>query len=171
MTSLTDLSVPLAELIRRETPLLRALAESDAGIRPGGEKTWSPKEELGHLIDSAANNHIRFVRAMIEPEFRGPVYAQDAWVEIHRYEEMPWMTIVDFWICYNEFLVSLLSRVPENKLQTLCYVGTGAGVSLQFLAEDYILHMQHHVDHLLKREHVTTYPSQTAAPAAAKVAP
>ena len=39
-----------------------------------GPDSWSPRQELGHLIDSAANNHIRFVRAATEPEFSGPGY-------------------------------------------------------------------------------------------------
>ena len=92
-----DLSQPLEQLILRELPLLRALPETTAGIRPAGDASWSPKEELGHLIDSAANNHVRFVRAMIEPEFRGPSYAQNDWVRVHRYQDMDWLAIVDFW--------------------------------------------------------------------------
>jgi hypothetical protein len=128
-------------------------------MRPGGDSTWSPKEELGHLIDSAANNHVRFVRALIEAEYRGPSYAQNGWVSAHRYQEMAWLTIVEFWINYNSFLCSLLEHVPENKLQTLCFVGSGEGVSLSFLVSDYVVHMQHHLDHLLRREHVTVYPA------------
>ena len=62
-----DLSLSLGQLIRCEVRLLREMSESVAAVCPGGENTWSPKEELGHLIDSAANNHVRFVRALIEP--------------------------------------------------------------------------------------------------------
>ena len=152
------LSQLLEQMIQREAPLLRAFPEAAAGIRPGGEATWSPKEELGHLIDSAANNHIRFVRASFEPEFRGPSYAQNDWVRAHGYQEMQWSTIVDFWLEYNSFVAVFLTRVPETKLQTACFVGSGEAVSLQFLVEDYILHMQHHIDHLLGRELVTAYP-------------
>jgi hypothetical protein len=154
-----DLSTSLEQLIQREVSLLRSFPEANTGLHLGGGTNWSPKEELGHLIDSAANNHVRFVRALIEPEFRGPTYAQDDWVRVHRYQEMAWLTMVDFWFHYNHFLVSLLRRVPEEKTETLCYVGSGEGVSLLFLVEDYVLHMQHHIDHLLGREHVTKYPA------------
>jgi hypothetical protein len=157
------LSSLLEDVIQREVPLLRALSETSAAIRPRGDGSWSPKEELGHLIDSAANNHIRFVRASIEPEFRGPSYAQDDWVRAHGYQEMPWTKIVDFWFRYNTFLVDVLVRIPETKLQTVCFVGSGEPTSLQFLVEDYVLHLQHHVDHVLGREHVTSYPSQSPA--------
>src|ERR1700728_3056215 len=102
-----DLSPSLERLIQNELPLLRAVSEQTAEIRPGGESTWSPKEELGHLIDSAANNHIRFVRALIESEFHGPSYAQNDWVTAHGYAEMPWLTIVEFWYGYNNFIALL----------------------------------------------------------------
>jgi hypothetical protein len=154
-----DLSSALERVIQDELPSLQAVSELSAGVRPDGDFSWSPKEELGHLIDSAANNHIRFVRALIEPEFRGPSYAQNDWVTVHRYLEMPWPAIVEFWYGYNKFIVSLLARVPENKLQTLCFVGSDSGVSLDFLVSDYVLHMRHHLDHILGREHVTAYPA------------
>ena len=154
-----DLSTALEQLLQREHSSLRALPEEAAEVRPAGDSSWSPREELGHLIDSAANNHVRFVRALIEPEFRGPSYAQNDWVRVHGYQQMQWLTIVDFWFNYNAFLTTLLARVSEEKLKTLCYVGAGEGVSLRFLVEDYMLHMQHHIDHLLGRERVTPYPA------------
>ena len=154
-----DLSTALERLLQDELPVLEAFSDLKAGIRPGGDSTWSPKEELGHLIDSAANNHVRFVRALIEPEFHGAPYAQNDWVTAHRYQKMPWREIVEFWYRYNKFIVSLLAEVPENKLQTLCFVGSDKGVSLEFLVSDYVLHMRHHLDHLLGREHVTAYPA------------
>jgi hypothetical protein len=154
-----DLSAALERLIQEELPSLEAVSDLKAGIRPAGDSTWSPKEELGHLIDSAANNHVRFVHALIEPEFHGPSYAQNDWVTVHHYQEMPWTEIVDFWYRYNKFIAALLNRVPENKLQTLCFVGSDTGVSLEFLVSDYVLHMHHHLDHILGREHVTAYPA------------
>ncbi len=154
-----DLSTSLEQLIQRELPVLRTFPETDAQAHPSGDGAWSPKEELGHLIDSAANNHVRFARALMEPEFRGPTYAQDDWVRVHRYSDMPWSKIVDFWFQYNSFLVFMLSRVPDDKTGTLCFIGSGEGVTLRFLVEDYVLHMQHHLDHLLGREHVTAYPA------------
>jgi hypothetical protein len=154
-----DLSISLEQVVQNELPLLEAISDLNAGIRPDGDLSWSPKEELGHLIDSAANNHARFVHALIEPEFRGDSYAQNDWVTVHRYQEMPWLTIVNFWYRYNNFIASLLARVPENKLQTLCFVGSDKGVSLDFLVSDYVLHMRHHLDHILVRKRVTAYPA------------
>ena len=84
----------LEQTIEREYPILLAMTAERAAVHPAGAESWSPKQELGHLIDSAANNHIRFVRAALEPEFRGPGYAQNDWVDLHGYQEMPWQSIV-----------------------------------------------------------------------------
>ncbi len=154
-----ELSQALADMVHREAEALRSFPEHDASIRPSGPASWSPKEELGHLIDSAANNHVRFVRASIEPEFRGPTYAQDSWVSLHGYQDMPWFTIVSFWAQYNSFLADLIARIPGDKLTTQCFVGAKEPVTLRYLIEDYMLHAQHHLDHLLQREKVTAYPA------------
>ncbi len=152
-----DLSTFLAETIERELPSLRTLTEERASMARAPGK-WSAKEELGHLIDSAANNHIRFVRAAIEAEFRGPGYSQNDWVRLHGYSNMQWETIINFWFQYNTFLVGLVDRIPEDRLETLCFIGTSPAVTLRFVIEDYILHMQHHIDLLLGRELITQYP-------------
>jgi len=155
-----DLSHRLARTIERELPNLRALSDERASIARAPGK-WSAKEELGHLIDSAANNHIRFVRGALEPEFRGPGYAQDDWVSLHGYSGMRWDAIVDFWFGYNRFLTGLIERIPESQLETRCFVATNDPVTLRFLIADYILHMQHHIDQLLRREVVAQYPRAT----------
>ena len=50
----------LERILDETRPRLLALDEMAAGERSVAEK-WSRKEILGHLIDSAANNHQRFV--------------------------------------------------------------------------------------------------------------
>jgi len=110
------------------------------------------------LIDSATNNHVRFVRASIGLEYRGPGYEQDSWVRAHGYQEMSWPEIVDFWERYNHFLVRLVKRIPDDRLPTPCVIGQSDTVTLRFLIEDYTLHMQHHLDHILQREKITQYP-------------
>jgi hypothetical protein len=150
-------ALALESAIDREIAVLRQITEPESAVKrnPGA---WSKKEELGHLIDSAANNHVRFVRATIEREFRGAGYQQDQWVCLHGYQEMAWTDIVDFWRQYNDFLVGLVRRIPEEKLLTPCVVGESAPVTLKFLIEDYVLHMQHHLDHILERAAITAYP-------------
>ncbi len=153
----------LADLLRNtlaaELPQLSALSEATASVKPNGPESWSPKQELGHLIDSAANNHIRFVRAALEPEISGNAYAQDGWVDLHGYQQRPWTSTVFFWHAYNTFLADLIARIPDENLGTPCTIGSSEPCTLRFLIEDYVLHMQHHIDHLLQRAAVTQYPA------------
>jgi hypothetical protein len=152
----------LAPLLRRtiesELPNLRALDSDRVSVHPKGPTSWSPKQELGHLIDSAANNHIRFVRAALEPEYQGPSYKQEEWVKIHGYRDIPWDFLVTFWLQYNTLLAALVERIPPEKFATLCTIGDGEPASLGFVIEDYVRHMQHHLDHILAREVITAYP-------------
>jgi DinB superfamily len=152
-----DLRAALEEAVQQAIGPLNEIAEKEAREKPPGGQ-WSNKEELGHLIDSATNNHVRFVRAALEPDFRGPGYAQDDWVRLHAYQEVPWLELIDFWQRYNALLARLVERIPEERLATLCVVGDSPQVSLRFLIEDYVLHMRHHLDHILERETITQYP-------------
>ena len=152
-----DLAYELEQTIAREAAHLQSLAERDAGLKPSPD-AWSQKEELGHLIDSASNNHVRFVRASLEPEFHGPGYEQNGWVSLHAYNEMSWADLIDFWRRYNLFLARLVEKFPDRLLERRCVIGESQPVTLRFLIEDYILHMQHHLDHILKRETLTQYP-------------
>jgi hypothetical protein len=151
------LAQSLKEAVDREAVFLKAVTERDASRKPVAG-AWSQKEELGHLIDSATNNHVRFVRASLEPEFRGPGYEQDGWVNAHRYNEMPWADLIDFWKNYNLLLARLVEHLPENLMGRKCIVGESQPVTLEFLIEDYVLHMQHHLDHILERNVITEYP-------------
>src|SRR5580704_2435331 len=143
----SDLSILLRKTIDRELPNLRRVTNLKAP-KPGG---WSRKEELGHLIDSATNNHIRFVLATVDGEFRGRGYAQDQWVAAHGYADMAWNDLIDFWYRYNVLLAHLVERIPEEDMNNRCAVASG-DVTLRFLIEDYVVHMQHHLDHILARE-------------------
>ncbi len=151
------LAVMIEDAIGRELAALRAISEADAArpLRAGG---WCPKQELGHLIDSATNNHARFVRAALEPDFHGLGYDQNGWVGLHRYETLPWSVLIDFWQRYNTLLAHLVRQIPDDRLGAICQVGDSAPVTLAFLIEDYTLHMQHHLDQIQGRATPRQYP-------------
>jgi hypothetical protein len=160
-----DLAVRLRQTINRELPHLHTLSAEQSALREAGKPdAWSPRQELGHLIDSAANNHLRFVGAATQEEFHGSGYAQNAWVDLHGYQEQPWASIVGFWSQYNFFLADLIERLPAAQMNKPCHIGNSAPVSLGYLIADYILHMQHHLDHLLHRDVVTAYPAVPEPP-------
>lgn len=152
-----DLARRLAQTIEQEAANLRSRTEEQVSI-PRAPGKWCAKEELGHLIDSASNNHLRFAAGALAGHYEGPGYAQDQWVSLHGYANMPWSEIVDFWFRYNRFLVKLVERIPESRLEAECSIGGSPAVTLGFLIDDYILHMQHHLDLLLRRDVITQYP-------------
>lgn len=151
------LSQLLHDTIERELPNLQELTDASANQTDGRPNTWTRKQELGHLIDSAANNHIRFVLATVNGEFRGQGYAQDKWVEAHGYRDMAWSSLLELWYHYNALLAHLIERIPDENMNNRCALGSGV-FTLHFVIDDYVLHMQHHLDHILGRDSITTYP-------------
>lgn len=162
MNGAKGLAERLEATLGRELPLLRAIPDGPETTRPNRPSGtgWSRREELGHLVDSAVNNHARFVRAATLGSYSGPGYDQVAWVGIHRYRETPWADLVEIWRAHNAVLVPLVRSIPDERLATPCAVGDAAPVPLGDLIEDYRLHMQHHLDQVLRRPVVTRYPSQ-----------
>jgi hypothetical protein len=138
----------LQELIHQIPRRLREISESEAEKRPEPGK-WSKKEILGHLIDSAANNHQRFVRAQLIESLAFPAYAQTSWVEVQGYQRALWPALIELWASFNAHLVHVLSRVPEEKWNNRCAIGDGQPVTLSFLAEDYVAHLEHHLVQLV----------------------
>jgi hypothetical protein len=130
---------------------LNALQQRLAAVSPSlADTPWSPgkwtrKQIVGHLLDSAANNRQRFVRAAIQGSYTGPAYAQDGWVAAHGYQDQPWEILLGWWKIEHQILAAIVDRIPEDRLQATCTVGDYAPVTLQFLVEDYITHQQWHV--------------------------
>lgn len=144
-----DLAAGLQKTIQEEEPKLRAILEVTAATRSAIAEGWSRKQELGHLIDSAANNRVRFIVAALNRNYAGPTYDGRGWVELGGYSDTPWTDLVELWTRLNEALVRTIERIPHERLSTLCTINEGAPVSLGFLIEDYVLHMRHHLDHIL----------------------
>jgi hypothetical protein len=154
---MTSFSVRLFDAIAAEEPELRSISDQSAQTKPANNG-WSKKQELGHLIDSAVNNRVRFVYAALEGQFTGRGYDGPGWVDLGGYAEMPWARLIDLWKMSNEALAVLIGRIPKERLSAPCRIGGAEAVTLEFVIEDYVLHMQHHLDHILSREKITTYP-------------
>jgi hypothetical protein len=127
---------------------LQRLGDREAAEKPSAEK-WSRKETLGHLVDSAANNHQRFVRALLEDGLEFPGYVQTRWVGAQAYAEESWDLLVKLWSAFNRHLAHVVSRIPPDRLGARCRIGGGAPVTLGFLINDYIRHVEHHLEQIL----------------------
>jgi len=139
-----DLAEELRSEIDGNYAGLRTFSEHDAGERRAAG-AWSRKEILGHLIDSATNNHQRFVRAQFADPFTWPGYEQDEWVLANRYDNRTWVELLDLWAATNRHLAHVIEHVPAGKLGTRCVIGSGDAVTLEWLMRDYLVHMRHHL--------------------------
>jgi hypothetical protein len=137
----------LERILDEARPRLLALDEMAAGERPVAEK-WSRKEILGHLIDSAANNHQRFVRLQIEPTLTLPGYRQPDWVRLQQYQDRSWSDLVDLWIAYNRHLAHVMRHADPQAAGNI-WKSPDGDVTLAFLMTDYLKHLRHHLDQIL----------------------
>ena len=137
----------LVGIVETASAKLRLLQETEVTLKVNPAK-WSKKEILGHLTDSAVNNHQRFVRAQMTEEFSFPGYEQDEWVRRQDYNAKPWTELIDLWRLNNRHVAHVMRNIPEDKLDTMCRIGGGNPVTLGFIAEDYVTHLKHHLTQL-----------------------
>ncbi len=152
---MTDALEDFRRTLETATVRLQAMSEQEAR-RPCADGKWSAQQIIGHLIDSAANNHQRFVLAQLKDDLVFPGYQQAEWVRVQHYDAAAWPLLVQLWQSYNLYLLHVMTHVPAAKLQTLCTqhtldriawqtVSTSEPVTLEYLMRDYIGHLQHHL--------------------------
>ena len=143
-----DIAQQLRSIISKVEPQLSQMNHDDMGFKPTPHE-WSKKEILGHLIDSAANNHQRFVRAVNNVAAQFPTYDQDEWVRIQRHNERPWPALVAFWSSYNNHLSHVIECIPKDAGSSLCNIGNEDPVPLHLVIRDYLRHLRHHLKDIL----------------------
>ena len=141
---MNDAADELLGILDQWTPRFRAMDPRILHQRSAPGK-WSIQEILGHLIDSAANNHQRFVRAQHTNPLVLPKYEQDDWVRFQGYEELPWPEVVDLWFAYNRHLAHVMRRIPARARDVECRIGPYEPVTLAYIVHDYNTHLRHHL--------------------------
>ncbi len=149
----------LHSIIEEVKPRLDKVSEADSVLRPSPGK-WFKREILGHLVDSATNNHRRFVRAQARGSLIFDGYKQEEWVALQKYQAIPWRATVGLWYYFNLHLARVMDAVPdsvrlrettEHNLHEIAWkpVKEGTPASLDYLMHDYVDHLVHHLKQVL----------------------
>ena len=148
-------SQTLHSILRAAAQMLNKKDEKELSHQPAPGK-WSPQQILGHLTDSAYNNHSRVLIAADQDHLRFPGYDQEAWVTRNGYQQREGREVVATFLAAQRHLAHLLATLPEGLLNrqttehdfdrmAMRKLMPGAPSSLGFLIEDYLFHLVHHL--------------------------
>lgn len=152
-------SARLRSVLASAEPPLRTISEAESARRQAPGK-WSPRQVIGHLVDSASNNHQRFVRAIWQDELVFPGYDQERWVEVQRYQDASWRELLDLWVAFNRHIATVMSLIPDDvrsrvhashNLDEIAMrpPDSPEQATLDYFMADYVDHLEHHVRQIL----------------------
>jgi hypothetical protein len=153
-----DYVLELRNTIEAARAFLGRITDEASGRRPAPGK-WSPREIVGHLIDSASNNHQRFVRAQFKDDLEFSGYDQDAWVSVQQYRGAPWKELVALWYFFNLHIARVMETAPNDErvrprarhnLDQIAWktVQREEPATLEYFMRDYVAHLKHHLAQL-----------------------
>lgn len=150
----------LKKTVEASYPLLQSQLDNDKSSKAPAPGKWSPKQLIGHLIDSASNNHQRFVRANFKEDLCFPGYLQEEWVELQDYQHMDWNDLLVLWRSFNLLIAEVMTKTPtekllqarvEHDLDKIAFyrIPSDQPATLGYFMEDYIKHLEHHLIQIL----------------------
>ncbi len=148
MNSTTPLAERLSQTITHAVELFKDMAEQQWTHKPNPDK-WSKKEILGHLVDSAINNLQRFTESQYTTPLKVRPYQQDALVQANKYQSQDIDAILTLWIALNGQIVYVIKNIKLPQLKVPVMVPDGQKKDLEWLIDDYIVHLIHHLKQIL----------------------
>lgn len=152
---MSEYAAQLRETVGRAAMVLHQMSdeESQRAPRPG---KWCPREVIGHLIDSASNNHQRFVRAQFRDDLLFDGYEQDAWVALQQYKDAPWAELIELWRLFNLHIARIMQAAPiderlrkraQHNLDEIAWtpLSRDDSATLDYFMSDYVGHLKHHL--------------------------
>jgi DinB superfamily len=153
LLKMQEVITQLNQRIESVKTYISGLSEAELQAKSSPEQ-WSKKEVLGHLIDSAQSNIRRMVVGQYQSEAH-IIYRQNEWVKAADYQHYNSEDLLQFWILLNKHFCQVLKNLPLENYQTITNWGNETTpmlgqdfVTLQFVANDYIRHLDHHLKQL-----------------------
>lgn len=146
----TDISIYTNEIrkviIEWEQQLL--LLPEDVITQRRNHQNRTIKQLLGHLVDSASNNHQRMVRLQYNDNLVFPDYTQDndRWIAIQDYQHTDWKNLVQLWKSFNLHIIHLIETVDKSKLNNYWIDFEGNKVTLWEMIKGYPWHLNLHMN-------------------------
>ncbi|HEU4649175.1 MAG TPA: DinB family protein [Gemmatimonadales bacterium] len=165
-TSIDALLAHWRQVLARAAVELGQVPAADACRRPAPGK-WSASEIIGHLVDSATNNHRRFVVAQLQPDLVFSGYDQDAWVRVQAYADEDWPGLAELWVALNRHLIHVVDAMPRedllrprpvHNLDEIAWqpVPRSEPTTLAYFVADYVAHLEHHLAQLRRTVAITS---------------
>lgn len=110
---------------------------------------WSKKEVLGHLVDSAIHNLVRFTEInYLEKPYRHRPYNQIDLVNANQYQTKEINELTQLWFSLNKQILRIMKSVDEEALDYKIILSDESVIDLRFLMTDYVEHLEHHINQI-----------------------
>ena len=158
--SMAEVATDLRRTVDSAAERLKGIP-SERAREPVAAGKWSAQEIIGHLVDSASNNHGRFVRAQLTDDLFFPGYDQAAWVSVQQYSAADWSELIALWRTFNAHIAHVVEHIPQDvatrprayhNLDEIAWktVPREQPATLEYFVRDYVAHMKHHLAQIPK---------------------
>lgn len=139
----------IQEVVNREEVFLNSLNQETITLK-FNRQNRSIKQILGHLVDSASNNHQRIVRLQYNENLVFPDYRQDndLWIALQDYQHTDWGNLIQLWKFYNLHIIQIIKSVNPTKLDNYWCDFETTKVTLKDMIDGYLSHLHLHINEI-----------------------
>jgi hypothetical protein len=126
----------------------KSVSDTVLEFKPSQDK-WSKKEILGHLVDSAIHNLVRFTEInYLEKPYHHRPYSQNDLVNLNQYQKMNTNELLQLWLSLNKQIIRIFKNIDYKALDYKIILNDQSVIDLKFLMTDYVEHLEHHINQI-----------------------
>jgi len=138
----------IEKLLLITSEYINCVSDEILELRPS-EGKWSKKEILGHLVDSAIHNLVRFTEInYLEKPYCLRPYNQIDLVNLNKYQTINTNDLIQLWLSLNKQIIWVIKSLDEKALDYKVISSDHSIVNLRFLITDYVEHLEHHINQI-----------------------